>query len=199
MPLRRLGSQQRVIPVPPVRATTRKCPAGAAARPGCSARSTRWSRGSRRPRIGHWMPRRAVEHGGERDDEIEGVEPVEHAAVPGNEVARVLDAGFALEERFGQIAHLADDGPARPAHSSSARAGSRGRAAGTPGRRRAGPRRRPPTTPARLPERVFPGLTTGASLGPPMARPPNMAAVSQIQVTTRGKNTSAAPGPATER
>ncbi len=40
---------------------------------------------------------------------------------------------------------------------------------------------------------VFPGLTAGASLGPPMVRPPNMAAVSHTQVTTRGKNTSHAP------
>ena len=56
-----------------------------------------------------------------------------------------------------------------------------------------GATRSPPTTPAVLPERVFPGLIVGASLGPPKARPPNIAAVSQTQVTTRGKNTSQAP------
>ena len=44
-----------------------------------------------------------------------------------------------------------------------------------------------------LPERVFPGLTVGASFGPPKARPPNIAAESQTQVTTSGKNTSQAP------
>src|SRR3954453_12383645 len=56
-----------------------------------------------------------------------------------------------------------------------------------------GATRSPPITPAVLPDRVFPGLTRGASLGPPNARPPNMAAVSQTQVTTRGKKTSQAP------
>ena len=50
-----------------------------------------------------------------------------------------------------------------------------------------------PTTPAMVPDLVFPGLTVGASFAPPKVRPPNMAAVSPTQVTTRGKNTSQAP------
>ncbi len=52
---------------------------------------------------------------------------------------------------------------------------------------------RAPSTPAIEPDQVFPGLTLGQSLGPPIARPANMAAVSQTQVTTSGKNTSHAP------
>src|SRR3954467_10431210 len=51
----------------------------------------------------------------------------------------------------------------------------------------------PPTNPAVLPDQVFPGLTVGASLGPPNALPPNIAAVSQTQVTTSGKKTNQAP------
>ena len=52
---------------------------------------------------------------------------------------------------------------------------------------------RAPTTPATAPDRVFPGLTTGESLGPPKVRPPNIAAVSHTQVTTSGKQTSHSP------
>ena len=43
-----------------------------------------------------------------------------------------------------------------------------------------------PTTPATVPDLVFPGLTLGASFAPPKRCPPNMAALSQTQVTTRG-------------
>ena len=43
------------------------------------------------------------------------------------------------------------------------------------------------------PDRVFPGLMVGASLGPPKVRPPYIAAESQTQVTMSGKKTSQAP------
>ena len=44
------------------------------------------------------------------------------------------------------------------------------------------------------PLQVLPGLTTGASLGPPTPLPTAIAAVSPIQVTASGNATSAAPG-----
>ena len=48
-------------------------------------------------------------------------------------------------------------------------------------------------TPTVDPERVLPGLMVGASFAPPMARPPDIAALSHTQITTIGKNTSHVP------
>src|SRR6266699_1722673 len=48
-----------------------------------------------------------------------------------------------------------------------------------------------PTTPPTAPAHVFRGDSTGASFGPPSSVPAAIAQVSQVQVTTRGRTTSA--------
>jgi hypothetical protein len=51
---------------------------------------------------------RPVQHRRHRDHEVQRVEPVEHAAVARDQMARVLDPGFALKQRLGEIADLGD-------------------------------------------------------------------------------------------
>ena len=45
-----------------------------------------------------------------RGQEQHGIDPVEHAAVAGQDGPRVLDSGRALDERFDQVTHLAQGG-----------------------------------------------------------------------------------------
>src|SRR6185312_14807113 len=47
-------------------------------------------------------------------DEEQGVDPIQHAAVAGDEVARVFDAGGALHERLAEVADRADDRGRQP-------------------------------------------------------------------------------------
>ena len=113
---------------------------------------------------------RSVRH---RQREEQRVDPVEHAAVPGNEVRAVLHARLALEHRLHQVADLAGDadddartGP-RPAAACRAAPAGAARTARTASatsdrERRARPRR---------PRRSFPGSPTGISLRPPMMPP----------------------------
>ena len=49
------------------------------------------------------------EEGGDRRDRDEPVQPVHHAAMPGQDIARILDAGPSLEPAFIEIARLRDD------------------------------------------------------------------------------------------
>src|SRR2546425_11258660 len=69
-----------------------------------SSRSSRWTPGSR-PRCSG-DAEQPEQPRGRRQDEVEGTEPVEHAAVPGNERRRVLDARLALEQRLSDVADL---------------------------------------------------------------------------------------------
>ena len=114
---------------------------------------------------------------------------------PGIRWLESFTPGLALEQRFGKVADLPHDRQHAGDDQQPATAGSRVRPRETRGaeerrhERARRPRRR------RAPERVFPGLIAGASLGPPRARPPNMAAVSQTQVTTSGKEHQPGAGP----
>ena len=106
--------------------------------------------------------------------------------------ARILHARLALEQRLGQIADLGDDRQHEPHEQQRGRAEAATPTGGRPARRTAAPRDAA-EQPATAPERVFPGLTAAPASGPPIASPANIAALSQTQVTTSGKNTSQVP------
>ncbi len=113
------------------------------------------------------------QHHGQRQGGQQRVDPVEHAAVARQQVAGILDAGAALDQRFDQVADDAHRGQehggdhqqpparARPAACRGwARRPARRRSARS--RRRPAPARRPCRP--RRPSQLLPGLIAGASL-----------------------------------
>ena len=61
-------------------------------------------------------PRTRSDVVGGRQDEEHAVEAVEHAAVPGQDRAHVLEAEVALEQRLGQVAERGDQGAEQAEH-----------------------------------------------------------------------------------